>query len=123
MKISGKELRDIISEEVTKYLENTAEPQGDAGGAAMGAKTGRAQATKDAKATDSSKKAANAFAELMASGAAQQRIQAIATPADFADFVGLLVDKIKAIKGKDADQKLRIGMTLRNLGQQIMGGE
>ena len=121
MKISGKELRDIISEEVTKYLENTAEPQG--GGAAMGAKTGRAQATKEAKATDSSKKAANAFAELMASGAAQQRIQAIATPADFADFVGLLVDKIKAIKGKDADQKLRIGMTLRNLGQQIMGGE
>lgn len=123
MKISGKELRKIISEEVTKYLENTADPEGDAGAGAMGAKTGRSAATKDAQNTDSSKKAASAFAELMSSAAAQQRIQAIATPADFADFVGLLINKVKAIKGDDSEQKLRIGMTLRNLGQQLMGGE
>ena len=105
MKISGEELRKIISEEVNKYLENTAEPSGE-GGETMGAKTGRSQAQKDAKASDGSKKAGAAFAELMSSAAAQQRIQAIATPADFQDFISLLIGKVKAIKGDGADQKL-----------------
>ena len=123
MKISGEELRKIISEEVNKYLENTAEPKSGEGGETMGAKTGRSQAQKDAKASDGSKKAGAAFAELMSSAAAQQRIQAIATPADFQDFISLLIGKVKAIKGDGADQKLRIGMTLKNIGQQLMGGE